>query len=324
MQRHRAAIRLGGGWLDKKVIGHEVRSRCRAIGALHFDFALAPSGVTLRLRMKLENPFPGMNPWLELSWETVHVKLIGYIADAIDEFLPPDLRVRAEEGVNIGADDSHEDSGRKNRRKPDVAITEPWKQGIAPGWTPAADSEHGGALLASPKLVLEDEVMPRWLEICTSSGELVTVIEVLSPSNKSTDRDEYLDRQHSYLQACVNLVEIDLLLSGKHTIAVRRSSLDIPDSRACYLACVVRDTRPRMREVYETPLRERLKPIAIPLRPTDKDVILDLQPLIDRCYKTGRYWQTNYRLELPKPLNAEDAAWATALLQEAGFLESAR
>jgi hypothetical protein len=51
----------------------------------------------------------------------------------------------------------------------------------------------------------------------------------------------------------------------------------------------------------------------------DLDVPFDLQPLIDRVYRTGRYWQINRR-EIPgPPLPAEDVAWAEDRLRDAGL-----
>ena len=61
-----------------------------------------------------DNPFPGMDPWMEATWSDVHLSLIGYIRDAVSESLPPDLRVRLEQQISIG------DEGEK--RRPDVAV----------------------------------------------------------------------------------------------------------------------------------------------------------------------------------------------------------
>jgi hypothetical protein len=267
--------------------------------------------------MKLENPFPGMNPWLEIGWESVHAKLLTYISDALNESLPPDLRVRTEEGVTIGSGDS--ETGHGAKRRPDVSVSESWKLGEPPQWQP--EPATGSTLLAEPdQIVLEDHVPPRWLEITDSTGRLVTVIELLSPSNKTYDRQEYKLRQHRYLECHVNLVEIDLLLAGAHTVAVSPDLLKPADGSARYMVCSARAAMSSQREIYLLPLRERLKPVRIPLRATDKDVILDLQPLIDRSYQTGRYWQTDYTRPLPQPLNEADAAWATELLNEAGLL----
>lgn len=274
-------------------------------------------GITFPTVMKLENPFPGMNPWLEIGWENAHAKLLTYISDALNESLPPDLRVRTEEGLTIGAGDP--ETGRGVRRRPDVAVTESWKHGLPPQWQP--EPAAGDTLVAEPdQIVLEEHVPPRWLEITDSTGRLVTVIELLSPSNKTYERQEYKLRQQRYLECHVNLVEIDLLLSGTHTVAVSADLLKPSGDSARYIVCTARTAMPGQREIYLLPLRERLKPVRIPLRPSDKDVILDLQPLIDRCYQTGRYWQTDYTRPLPQPLNAADMAWATERLKEAGLL----
>lgn len=37
-----------------------------------------------------KNPFPGMNPFLELRWPDVHLALIGYIRDALGAELSQD------------------------------------------------------------------------------------------------------------------------------------------------------------------------------------------------------------------------------------------
>jgi hypothetical protein len=49
-------------------------------------------------------------------------------------------------------------------------------------------------------------------------------------------------------------------------------------------------------------------------------VPLDLQPLIDRIYVTGRYWLQDYAAPLIPPLGTEDQTWARELLTEAGLV----
>lgn len=257
-----------------------------------------------------DNPFPGMDPWMEATWSDVHLKLIAYIGDAVSEALPPDLRVRSEQQVSIG--------NEGERRRPDVAVLESWKQGIPPQWQPTV--EGGAVMTAEPEIVMVDDETLRWIEIRDRSGLLVTVIEVLSPTNKGWDQANYLARQNTYLHSRVNLVEIDLLRAGRHTVALPAENVREPGESARYLACVVRDAQPTSREVYYMPLRERLRAIRIPLRVTDADVVLDLQPLVDRCYRTGAYWQTDYSRPPAPPLGEADAAWARELLQAAGRL----
>ena len=65
--------------------------------------------------------------------------------------------------------------------------------------------------------------------------------------------------------------------------------------------------------MYRASLRDRLPRLAIPLRPGDSDVVLDLQQVVDEAYETGRYDRTDYRRPLDPPLPPEEAAWATDL-----------
>ena len=68
--------------------------------------------------------------------------------------------------------------------------------------------------------------------------------------------------------------------------------------------------------MYPIKLLERLPRFRIPLRPTDADVALDMQLLIDQCYHNGRYGTTlNYRIPPEPPLTGDDAKWAEDLLQ---------
>jgi len=48
-----------------------------------------------------ENPFPGMNPYLEQSWQDVHTRLIAAISNTLGETLPDGLVARAEEAVAV-------------------------------------------------------------------------------------------------------------------------------------------------------------------------------------------------------------------------------
>jgi hypothetical protein len=59
--------------------------------------------------------------------------------------------------------------------------------------------------------------------------------------------------------------------------------------------------------------------VSIPLRPTDADVPLDLQPLIDQCHERGRYYRLEYKAPLDPPLAAEESAWVDQLLHEHGL-----
>jgi Protein of unknown function (DUF4058) len=71
-------------------------------------------------------------------------------------------------------------------------------------------------------------------------------------------------------------------------------------------------------EVYRVPLAARLPVIAVPLRPSDPDVPLNLEAILQQCYRNGGYDDIDYRGEPDPPLSAEDAAWADTLMRETG------
>lgn len=255
--------------------------------------------------MNTQNPFPGMNPFMEQTWPDVHLSLIGYIRDLLGEELPDDLQAKAEQRVDVVGGDGQ-------FYRPDVVVLEdPWKQGLPPVWTPDAS----GVTVTEPTLLLAEQEPERWVEIRTDQGKLVTVIEVLSPANKSSLRESYLAKRRDFLHSGVNVVEIDLLRQGALTVNVggtnyERRFAGVGDH---YVTCVTRAALPQRREVYVTPLRESLPVIRIPLRQTDPDVPLDIQSLINRCYATGRYWKLDHALvRLDPPLSGDDAEWAAA------------
>ena len=51
----------------------------------------------------MQNPFPGMNPYLEhpAHWPDVHLSLIYALRVAINRTLPPELMTRVEERVYV-------------------------------------------------------------------------------------------------------------------------------------------------------------------------------------------------------------------------------
>jgi hypothetical protein len=152
-----------------------------------------------------------------------------------------------------------------------------------------------------------------------AGNRVVTAIELLSPTNKVPfeGRTEYKRKQREYLTTGVNLVEIDLLRGGPYVLATPLEK--VPESkRAPYMISVRRSAHPRRANVYPLPLRERLPAIYIPLRPTDKDVVLNLQTMIDLCYRQGSYSNIDYRREPEPPFSPEDAKWADQLLREQG------
>lgn len=254
-----------------------------------------------------------MDPWLELHWRDVHASLIIYIRDQLQSLLPAPLVARAEESVSVDVEET-----TPVLLRPDVAIREDWR----------GEEKEGGIALAAPPVNLTEPLVlyapepevDRHVEIYdpTGGGRVVTAIEVLSPSNKvpGRGRTAYEAKQRLFLSGGVNLVEIDLVRAGEWVFSIDENAMPEHRRTPC-LICVFRATRPDERAVYPLPLRERLPRLAIPLRPTDPDVVLDLQAVVDEAYEKGRYDRTDYRRRLIPPLSADDAVWANEILREA-------
>jgi hypothetical protein len=118
--------------------------------------------------------------------------------------------------------------------------------------------------------------------------------------------------------AQTSLVEIDLVRSGDRIFWYQHCQIP-PPYRATYQICVRRSWNPRRTEFYPIRLSDRLPAIRIPLREQDQDVALDLQPLVETCYRNGRYTDIDYRGDPDPPLTGEDAALADRMLREKGL-----
>lgn len=162
---------------------------------------------------------------------------------------------------------------------------------------------HAVDILREPFLLIRDG----------ASREVVTVIEVLSPTNKKPgpDRSLYLAKRRRYLAGATNLVEIDLLRGWE------RMPLD--ELLECdYCVAVSRpEERPRV-AVWPIGLRDRLPEVPVPLRPGEREATLDLQELLNRVFDDLRFGNYIHRNRPQPPLSPEDAAWANGVLSDAG------
>jgi hypothetical protein len=257
--------------------------------------------------MNQRNPFPGMNPFMERRWRNVHVNLTAMIQQRLGAMLPGSYSALAEEHVLVVG-------GEASGYYPGVAVLdEPWKRGVTPAWVPP------GEVIAQKQtpVVFELEVPPeRWVEIRHDDGELVTVIEVISPTNRDQGRADFLRKRGDYMATGINVVEIDLLREGRRLIDVPAKEYALRmGTGEHYTVMTIRAGHAKRREIYRCGLRDALPAIKIPLREPDADVELDLQPMIDGIYTAGRYWKVDHESPLDPPLNAEDAAWVAERLR---------
>lgn len=268
--------------------------------------------------MDIKSPFPGMDPWLEPHWGDVHTRMVTYAADQIQTRLPPDLRARVEERVFLEAPEY------RRWIVPDARIEERTSPPRRQGPDTTARGAISGIAVAEPLVIeAEDEpVTQRFVEIRETGrgGRLITVIEVLSPSNKrrGDGQDQYRQKREELKAAAVNVVEIDLLRQGEYVLNAPRVLVPSRYHRT-YKVCVSRGAKPLRYELYPLSLREPLPAIAVPLRPGEPDVPLELQPLIDQAYRNGAYDDIDYRADPDPPLAPDHAVWADELLRGAGL-----
>ena len=250
----------------------------------------------------MASPIPGMDPWLEDSelFGDFHATLITYLKESLNAVLPPGYR--AITNLLVWVDD-------ETRREPDVSV---FGNGYQPSNGGTAVAEVAGMLALGRALTPDPPEVP-YLEIQSSRGKrLVTAVEILSPANKrrgEAGHTAYLAKQHEFQLGGVNILEFDLLRAGAHTTAVpldllrRRAgpydyhiSLMTPGDRPDYFAALLK-------------LGLRLPAIGVPLDPGMAAVVIDLQPLVDRAYATGRYGEAVDYTQPPRPpLTPEQAA----------------
>ena len=227
--------------------------------------------------------------------------------------MPDELRVLAGEQVVVESEE--EEHFLRHFVTPDLMVIERTRRG-AEIWADAAgEMQTAGVAVAEPLVVhvAEFESTQRHIEIvdASSGNRVITVIEFVSPSNKRPGdaRRQYLQKRRECRDAGVNFVEIDLTRQGARELMVPDWRLP-PTHRTMYQACVFRAARPKQLEYYAMPLWQALPEIRIPLRDTDEDVLLRLQPLIDETCQRGRY-----DLDYTQPCDPELSAEVSAELQ---------
>jgi hypothetical protein len=164
--------------------------------------------------------------------------------------------------------------------------------------------------------VIREEHTEEFVEIRQrSDGRLVTLVDVVSPSNKTTDqgRQAYLAKRSEARAGGANLVEIDLVLQGQPTLDYSREGLPDWD----YAVTVTRASHTEKHEIYSATLQKRLPRFRLPLASDDRDTVLDLYTSFTRCYDQGGFAaQIDYQRDPPVRLSDEDQQWLHETLRE--------
>ena len=164
--------------------------------------------------------------------------------------------------------------------------------------------------------IQRDEHLEEYIEIRQrSDGRLVTLLDIASPTNKTTERGRrvYLDKREEAKRLHANLVEIDLVLQGQPLLEYSRDGLPDWD----YAVTVSRARQPERYEIYTATLQKKLPRFRLPLAADDRDHVLDLPIAFTKCYDVGDFaTQIDYERDPAVSLNDEDKKWLDEILKQ--------
>jgi hypothetical protein len=258
----------------------------------------------------MASPFPGVDPYVESPafWKDFHGRFINSLSEVIFDTLPDNYVAMIEEDVLL------------------LEPALPRGRQVTPGVLVAQDPFRSSAGVAGPAVSTAEPVTlanVEFLDLPTQhyiqilrlpDREVVTVLEVLSPTNKGSDgRGAYLDKRQRLLRRSVNVVEIDLLRAG------RRVALSGSFPPGHYFALVSRTARRPACDVYGWTVRQPCPKVPIPLLPPDGDAVADLGRAFAMAYDCGRYGRLIRYVEPPPPpaFSPDDTEWGVTTARSA-------
>jgi hypothetical protein len=263
----------------------------------------------------MPSPFPGMNPYLEHPslWAGIHHRLITAIANDLAPQLRPKYIVAIEERVYEVKVETSLLVG-----VPDVLIQSSLSSpptesnlAVASPTTASPTTQPVEVTLPIPEILTEGYLEIRSVE----TGEVVTIIEVLSPKNKQVGvgRLQYETKRLKILGSATHLVEIDLLRQGSPMPMVGQ-----PQSQ--YRIVVSRsETRPKAM-LYGFNLPDKIPELPMPLGAGEPEPMVNVKRLIDEIYDQGSY---DLRIDYTRPpipaVSESDRAWLDEILKQQGF-----
>jgi hypothetical protein len=253
------------------------------------------------------SPFPGMDPYLEhpSAWHNVHHRLITAIADDLAPQLLPKYQVLIEERIyQVEGQDSILVGA------PDVTIqkTQIDDCGTVGKLATVPSTQPISVTLAIPETVRQGYLEVR--EIVT--GQVVTVVEVLSPVNKrpGKGRVDYESKRAIILASSSHLVEIDLLRQWKPM------PIQEEEVQSTYRILVSINAQRPKADLYAFNLSDTIPCFPLPLRSGDEPPLVNLRALLDGIYdRSGYGFVIDYAQAPIPPLTNAEAEWAKAWLK---------
>jgi Protein of unknown function (DUF4058) len=265
----------------------------------------------------MKSPFPGMDPYIESCglWEDFHTKLIVKIFETLAQTVPERYVVRTGERSYMVL------AGREGKEThsfhPDLGVVTPppAAQPTASGGAAVVDQVVSAGAVPMQAFI-EMDYREAFIEIYEADPhqQLVTCLEVLSPSNKRRRTPgwrKYQRKRQALLLGSANLVEIDLLRGGE------RMPMFDQWPNAPYTMLVARQERAPHCLVWPVHYQSPVPIIPVPLAPPDPDVLLNLQPLIESVYQLSHYDRSiDYACPLKPPLAADESSWLEQQLRD--------
>jgi hypothetical protein len=252
-----------------------------------------------------------MDPYLERRglWEEVHAGLIIGIQHFLAPLLRPRYRVAIERRTYLALLPPPE----QRTGKQDVLVMAP-RKGVAQAPALAAAPVVVDPLIG--ELPLPEEVLERYLEVRdVATQEVISVIKVLSPTNKTTSegRSQYEQKRLKVLGSLTNLVEIDLIRAGEPFAMKVAGQSD-------YRIVVSRSQWRPQADIYLFGVRQPIPDFPIPLRPGETEPVLPLNEILHKLYDEGAYdLAIDYQQPPEPPLSDEDAQWAAQILEKLAY-----
>lgn len=235
--------------------------------------------------------FPGMDPFIEdQRWGEFHGMFITEMRYNLGSLLIPQYSVEMESYIQVNM-------------RPDVSIFHRHTD-VEPLTLSSIAISDATRLITPTVYELDDQ---RRIEIRDGEGNLITVIELLSPANKGRHRDRYLAKRDAILSSDVHLVEIDLLRGGE------RMEQTIPPAGYAVMVARSRENTSHEGALYEIGLRDPLPVVPVPLLEDDPDVPLNLPGLFRKVYTQAHYRLMLDYTRLPA-LGTNDLVWITDTL----------
>lgn len=262
----------------------------------------------------MPSPFPGMDPFIEQQeWSDFHTNVNVEVQGRLVSQVGSRYVVRIERRVYFESKpltDTDDLAYQRFWRGPDVSI-ESVPSAATRGSVAVAESRGTATILECEILGLEEHRESYLVVRERHSGEIVTIIETLSPANKAHGSDgqkEYLAKRNMVMDSPTHLVELDLLRGGR-----RLPMRGLPP--ADYYAITSQAGRRPWADVAFWSLPDPMPVIPIPLKTGDPMPLLDLQSCVNEVYRRAKYeLSLDYSRRLDPPLSETESTWAKQLI----------